>query len=555
MTRAAPYLWASAITAIVAAPWLTPGFIFGTDWPGPRFFRWPAELSGSAPIEALLSLVSSLVSAELTGKLLILACLFVAASTAYFAVPFGDFVPRAAASLIYVLNPFVYGRLHYGQFFLLAAYAVLPLVALRTYRLLAAPTFLRAIWLAATVTVVGSLAVHLLLPVGLLLSSAVVAALISQRVSPRYVVRLGSRLAVASVAMLAAGSYWLIPYLAGKSYESQIIAGAGPADLAAYRAVGDPTFGLVPNLLGLYGFWAEGVHRFPPMKGFVPGWFAVLLALLALAAIGTTILLVTRNEVVRGFRWWIAALVVTAIIGLFLEVAAVVPQLAPVVGWLDSVFPPYRGMRDSGKWAAILAMVYAQLIPLGVVGIRSWLSRVATRKKLSETGGALVAAIALGLPIYYGNGLLYGMHGQIQPSNYPQGWYAADRLMVADSLHDRALFLPWHLYLRLSFVRNVNSVIATPAPTFFAIPIVASGDPEVPGIAPPNDPDQRMIATLVTTGGSADWARVLAARNIKYVLVANEIDSEQFAYLAHQPGFVRILGDDNIVLYRNELLP
>jgi hypothetical protein len=110
--------------------------------------------------------------------------------------------------------------------------------------------------------------------------------------------------------------------------------------------------------------------------------------------------------------------------------------------------------------------------------------------------------------------------------------------------------LPWHLYLRLSFVRNVNSVIATPAPTFFSFPIVASANPEVLGIAAPNDPEQRTITALVQTGASADWATTLESHGIKYVLVAKEVDWERFAFFDHQPGFVRVGDYGSIVLYR-----
>ena len=53
---------------------------------------------------------------------------------AFAALPYGDFLPRASAALIYVVNPFVYGRLHYGQLYLVAAYAVLPWLALRVFQ-------------------------------------------------------------------------------------------------------------------------------------------------------------------------------------------------------------------------------------------------------------------------------------------------------------------------------------------------------------------------------------------------------------------------------------
>jgi hypothetical protein len=494
-------------------------------------------------------------SAELATKILVLASLFVAALAAFEALPTGDFVPRASASLIYVLNPFVYGRLHYGQLYLVAAYAVLPWVALRIFRLLVAPSFANSLLVAVGLVVIEMLAVHLLLAALLLLGLASICATAYSRLNRVYVARLGASLGIAALVTLVLSSYWLIPYLAGKTYESQVIPRIGAGDLTAYAAVRDPSVGLARNLLGLYGFWAEAVHRFPSMKLFVPGWELVVTIMLLLAGIGTVSVFVVRIGELRELRWWVIALVFTGVVALILEAGAADPRIAPLIRWLDVVFPPYRGMRDSGKWASALALVYAQLIPLGLMGIRDWLKGRFNGRPLMETTTGLAAGLALALPLYYGNGLLFGMHGQIQPSMYPTGWYAADRAMAADPTQDRALFLPWHLYLRLSFVRNVNSVVATPAPRFFSIPVVVSADPEVGGIAPPNDPDHRTIATLVAAGERADWATALAARNIKYVLVANEVDSERFAFFAHQPGFVRVAGDESIALYRNTLLP
>src|SRR5207245_1195752 len=119
---------------------------------------------------------------------------------------------------------------------------------------------------------------------------------------------------------------------------------------------------------------------------------------------------------------------------------------------------------------------------------------------------ALLVAVVLAIPLYYGNGLLYGMHGQIRPSNYPAGWYSADLALVADPNPGRTIFLPWHGYMALSFVKNTNRVVASPASMFFSVPVVSSQDLEVPGIAPPDDPDQVAVSMLVTSGGAADWS-------------------------------------------------
>src|SRR5207245_10541354 len=105
------------------------GYIFGTDWPGPRRFDWPSALSASAPLEATFALLSALISARATGELFVLTLVFVTALLAFRAVPAQGFVPRASGAAVYVLNPFVFGRMHYGQLFLLAGYPVLPCVA------------------------------------------------------------------------------------------------------------------------------------------------------------------------------------------------------------------------------------------------------------------------------------------------------------------------------------------------------------------------------------------------------------------------------------------
>ena len=545
-----PYLWAGAVALLIAAPWLVPGYLFGTDWPGPRFIRWPAQLSNEAPFVALLAAVSAVLSAEITAKVLVLGSLFVASLAAYTALPYGDFLPRAAASLIYVVNPFVYGRLHYGQLLLVAGYAVLPWAALRIYRLLVAPTVLRGLWLAAGIVVVGMLTLHLVLLLVLILCAATISALAYRQFNPTYLARLVGSLGVTGAATLLLSAYWLIPYAAGKSYESRVIAQAGSGDLAAYRAVGDPTAGLAQNLLGLYGFWAENVHRFPSMKVFVPHWDLVVLGMVALASIGAVSVLVVRNEALRSLRWWVAALVVAGVIGLILEAGVADPRVAPFIRWLDAAFPPYRGMRDSGKWASLLALVYAQLIPLAWIAIQNGLKRWRKWRALQETTLAVTAGLALALPLYYGNGLLFGMHRQIQPSEYPAGWYAADRAMAAEGGGGRALFLPWHLYMRLSFVRNVNSIIASPAPGFFSIPTLASADPEVPGIAAPDTPDQRTIQGLVKARYAGDWAGGLASRDVRFVVVAKEVDWQTYSYLDSQAGLVRVGDFGSLVLYR-----
>jgi hypothetical protein len=248
-----------ALTLLVAGPWVLPGFLFGTDWPGPRSIPWPSQFSTTWPLQMLLAASSSLVSAEITAKLLIFGIVFAAAFLAFQALPVGDDIPRCAASLIYVLNPFVYGRLHYGQLFLLGGYAVLPWVASTIYRVIVQPDHRRAFGLAISLLVLAAFSPHFVLLAALLVATSALASVFFRQFAATYVFQLGRALAITLSMWLILSTYWLVPFLAGRSVESKVVAQVSSGDLAAFRSVTDPMLGLFPNLLGLYGFWAENV--------------------------------------------------------------------------------------------------------------------------------------------------------------------------------------------------------------------------------------------------------------------------------------------------------
>jgi hypothetical protein len=177
------------------------------------------------------------------------------------------------------------------------------------------------------------------------------------------------------------------------------------------------------------------------------------------------------------------------------------------------------------------------------------------RETLRELVGNVAAGLLLAVPLYYGNGLLFGAHGEIKPSPYPTGWYTADRVLAADPNPGRTLFLPWHEYMGFSFIRNQNKIVAPPGPSFFSVPLVVSANPEVHGIPAPRDPEQVAITNLVLASGEGPWAKVLAEQHIKYILLAKELDWDSYQYLGGLPGLVKIADYGSVVLYRNSLVP
>jgi hypothetical protein len=101
-----------------------------------------------------------------------------------------------------------------------------------------------------------------------------------------------------------------------------------------------------------------------------------------------------------------------------------------------------------------------------------------------------------------------------------------------------------------SFIGNQNKVVVSPAPRFFSVPIVASADPEVAGIAPPKTAEQVAITQLIESGSGGAWTQKLSSLDIRYVLVARELDWKSYSFLDSQPGLVKIADYGSIVIYR-----
>ena len=546
-----PVLWAALLTFLIGGPWLLPGYLFGTDWPGPRQIQYPTDLSSFAPLQFVLATASAAFGAEATGKVLVLGILFTAALLASQAAPAKGFVPGTVAATIYVVNPFVYGRLHYGQLYLLAGYALLPWVARRLQILIRQPRLGAAIVSSVSLILLGILSLHLFLAAAVLAAALVIAHSISNRTHIAYLRRLAAFVLVVALGTFVASSYWIIPLLQGRGPEGSKLSGIGTADLYAFAAIPDQQLGLVPNLLGLYGFWAEAVGRFTPMKDFAPMWPAILVLILIVCGFGAFSALTRRHELLAP---WVAGLLAAAIVALILEMGVSNPLTSGLVRWLDTNIPPYRGMRDAGKWAALLALTYSQLGALGAAALLRWIRKPDISGLGSEWVASGAVAVLLAVPLYYGNGLLYGAHGEIKPSQYPASWYAADRVLSSDSHPGRTLFLPWHEYMAFGFIQNQNKVVAPPGPNFFSVPLVVSLDPELPGIGPPPTPDQIALYNLVREGSQGNWAEVLASRDIKYILLAREVDWQSYKYLDTQPDLVLVRDFGSIALYRNVLI-
>src|SRR5260370_36339568 len=106
----APVVWVSFLTLLVVGPWLSSGYIFGTDFAGPRHYAFPNFPTSFAALQAALALAAAALPADVVGKVLIVSIFLTAGLCAYFSVPVCPFIGRAAGARVHMINAFVFCR-------------------------------------------------------------------------------------------------------------------------------------------------------------------------------------------------------------------------------------------------------------------------------------------------------------------------------------------------------------------------------------------------------------------------------------------------------------
>jgi len=133
-------------------------------------------------------------------------------------------------------------------------------------------------------------------------------------------------------------------------------------------------------------------------------------------------------------------------------------------------------------------------------------------------------------------------------SEYPASWSAAKDVLEREARSSRTLFLPWSGYVELSFAHD--RLVANPAPHFFSTPVLASRSIGG-GIVNVDDPAERRVrALLADRGRTLPFERCLARLGVGHVLVAEEVGSEDYGWLARRRGLELVRRYPELVLYR-----
>ncbi|PSQ06748.1 hypothetical protein BRC97_05575 [Halobacteriales archaeon QS_6_71_20] len=510
---------------------------FALDSKGPLYY-------GRLPFVALLDAAALALPAWTIQRAVFLGAVagagyagYAAATTALDAGTAGDdggrFEARLFAGLLYAVNPFVYVRLLAGQWYFVLGYAVLPLAVVAFHAYVAGerdrPT--RAL---AWVTLVAVFDPHAAVLAALAGGTTLLATL--PTAGRRALARAGRFCALA----VGANAYWLLPaataLLAGGSQLSTV----GTADLVAYSPRGS-VLGDVPlSVSMLYGFWRGG-YLYP--FDVVPLWavFGCFLALVTVAVYG---LIDDGDPLAYGLAG-------CAVAGGVLGVGVAVPAVAPLFRALAAM-PVGAGMREAGKFVALLALAYALLGARGVDRLRADVDAVladrGTAPGRARPVVALFVVLVLSVPLAYTVPMVAGFSGGFQPTEYPDDWHAVDDRLDRDDGEYRVLYLPWHQYLRYDWA---GGTVASPAPLFFGPEVVASRDPDLGVGSQATDPTHRRLGELLESPPEAGFGRRVAPLGVKYVVLSRTADHERYGYLYEQSDLAVVYRGEQLVVFEN----
>lgn len=511
---------AALIAAVVVVPLTARGWLLLVDWvPGPHddaSILDPGAETGipTSPLQSLLvGALRSVVGAATTGWL-VLALILIGAGAAMALLVGGPARRRVPAAVLYMVNPVVYERAVIGQFGFLLAYAVLPVAVAavldcveRRHVRWSDAALLSGAAIAFSVHAAWILAA-LLLFTPLVVRSA----------------RSAMALVAAGVGTVLTQLYLVLPTFAGTPTPS-----IGKGDLTAFATRADPNFGVLGNVLTLYGFWRIG----PPLPKYeLPGWPLLQVALLLIIAAGVA---VSLREGIHRRR--VLVLLGGAAACAFLACGTWGPT-GPAFVWLFEHVPGFSVMREPQKFVAGVALFYAMAFGLGT----ERLVGAPPRAK-----AAALVAMCCAIPLAATPTLLWGFGGQVRPVRAPASWAAADRAMGAGD--GKILFLPWHQYLSFPFTGRVT---ANPGNAFFRKRVISGTNAEVPGVAE-SEPERSSYLQLLFRSGPeiCSFGDHLGPLGVEFVALAKTLEWESFGWLNRQVDLEMVFDSREITVYRN----
>ena len=304
----------------------------------------------------------SLLSTLIPGKVLIFIALFfgVYSISELIGKMTQQRIVKLYASILYLLNPFMYIRILAGNWYLLFSYAVLPLVIKSFIELLDNKERKAAIKFIFFMSLVA-FSIHMLIIALIIMSIIFIFWMLKYRD-----IRNIRIIPIVIIIFILLNLYWIFPLITAKN---TMIDNIGNEDYKVFTPRIDNLSDLF-NIASMYGFWREGYIY---AKDFIPYWQLLSLLIISLAIYG--FISYYKDDKIG---YLVKALGVIWIIG-FILATGINGPFGGINHWLyDNTI--LKGFRDSHKFVAMLVFSYAILGGLGVNKIKSMYDGMGCKK-------------------------------------------------------------------------------------------------------------------------------------------------------------------------------
>jgi hypothetical protein len=484
--RLLPWTWPVLLTMLITVPLLAPGYVVGYDMVFVPDLTLRLDLFGvttalprAVPSDVLVAVLDEIAGGQVLNKLVLIAIPLLSGlglTALWRQLGLGGPLAGAAATTLYVWNPFVAERFHLGAWALLLGYAALPWLvrsALRLREGKGLPGFLLAS-AGCALTASGGIT-------GLLVAALILLWPGVEGRRPMWRALLGAALLNAP---------WLV---AGLARSAPAI--SDPAAVPAFAARNEGYGGTLPTLLTLGGVWNADVV--PGSRGqLVP--VALGFLLLVVAVVGVVIWWRQRDHLVR-------ALVVAAVLAVVVGMAGVV---APgVLAWAVREVPGAGLFRDGQRYLGPLVLLESLAFGVALAAVL----RVVPLRWVVGATAALIPIAAMP-SLAGGDGL--------KAAQYPADWAEARRVLASD--RGPGEFIPWPFEAYRAPAWNARRPVLDPMPRYFSRASIVPDELIVDGRRlPGEDPRATAIATALreSVRAGVDPTRSLQQQGVGWIVV------------------------------------
>jgi len=477
----------------------------------------PVQPGFGLPVSALQAAAVELVGGELAGRAYAVATLAFAGFAPMVLFRRAPWYAQCAAGILGMLNPWTYARVVDGQWGIATAAAGLFLWLAAWERLESQPGARSALLLALCGAALAAFDPHVLGPIAVL----ALVGLVAHRMWRR-------RDHLRSLAAAVGLNALLLSYAVVSFFVSEDRGGYATvrqftrADFAFFRSVSSEDYGLLMNLVGLYGYWGERLGRFPLVNAEAPWWPLTTAVLVAAALAGAWL---------RRDRAWLLA---AGVVGVALSASTALPGGVDAAVRLASWVPLVAAYREPQKWSALWLLA---LVVLAVSAVEA----LARRPRRFAQGLAYLLVVCALFPAGFGQ--IRSTAHIVEPVDYPDYWYATAGFLKREaSSRDVVLVLPWHLYQPLA--ASGGRVVANPAKVFFSGRLVVAQNLEIPGRFGDVGSRYDAIGELIRRKGHGSCAVADAIRRngVAWVLVLDGLEGRESVVGLRRCGFQLVQG-------------